>query len=306
MQQIQSLQSVQHVQLGQNIQQAQQVQQVQVQQVQQVQQGGRVQPRIIQQIIRPGQILPNGQQLIIQNGKPVLINAPANALPQGKIVLTQKGQVIQGAQAQALAGKIINTSQGQFIIGANGQLLSTQKLIQNHLTSQAVKYVTVNQQPVPGQPGAGAAATRVMLGSGGVITSTPTLVTSTVGSLQQRVVQSATSSQGGRNLTSSLHGTLLTSSPLPPGSSHTVSVSTASVPGSSYVPGSNSGSSSNPASSTPGSSSNPVFNRVILNALSNRGLLSQQNGKFVYVGNKTGSSAPASKPNIQGRCQSAI
>ena len=29
---------------------------------------------------------------------------------------------------------------------------------------------------------------------------------------------------------------------------------------------------------------NSAFNQMFLNALSNRGLLSQQNGKFVYVG----------------------
>ena len=112
--------------------------------------------RVVHTLVQPGQILPNGQQVVIRNGKPVLIPAsaaaiaaqantasqqvvqqqrpalPTNQLPAGKIVLTQKGQVIQGAQAQALAGKIINTSQGQFIIGANGQLMSTQKLIQGH------------------------------------------------------------------------------------------------------------------------------------------------------------------------------
>ena len=36
---------------------------------------------------------------------------------------------------------------------------------------------------------------------------------------------------------------------------------------------------------------NSAFNQMFLNALSNRGLLSQQNGKFVYVGDsKSGAS----------------
>ena len=148
-------------------------------------QAGSVRPqsRIIQQIVRPGQILPNGQQVIIQNGKPVFINAPAAAatLPQGKIVLTQKGQVLQGAQAAALAGKIINTPQGQFIMGPNGQLLSTQKLIQNHLTNQNVRYVTVQQSGVSATK-AGSVITTTAAGTLGPAT------TSAVGSPGQKVM----------------------------------------------------------------------------------------------------------------------
>ena len=50
-----------------------------------------------------------------------------------------------------------------------------------------------------------------------------------------------------------------------------------------------------PTGSSPSSSAaNPAFNQMILNALSNRGLLSQQNGKFVYVG------ATQTKPNNPG------
>ena len=127
---------------------------------------GQQQPRVIQQvnaagqrvihtIVQPGQVLPNGKQVVVRDGKPTLIDAPPAAIaaaqqaaaaqrpaaaavalagggqmPAGKIVLTNKGQVIQGSQAQSLAGKIINTSQGQFIIGSNGQLISMQKLVQ--------------------------------------------------------------------------------------------------------------------------------------------------------------------------------
>ena len=43
---------------------------------------------------------------------------------------------------------------------------------------------------------------------------------------------------------------------------------------------------SSPKVAAAANASNPAFNKIILNALSNRGLLSQQNGKFVYVGDK--------------------
>ena len=139
----------------------------------------RPQQRIIQQIVRPGQILPNGQQLIIQNGKPMLISAPTSAsaaLPTGKIVLTQKGQVLQGSQAAALAGKIINTPQGQFIMGPNGQLLSTQKLIQNHLSGQTVRYVSA--PPAAGSSSSVITTTAV----GSMITTTSPAGAASVGS----------------------------------------------------------------------------------------------------------------------------
>ena len=78
----------------------------------------------------------DGKRVILQQApRPSSLDQVPGA---GRIVLTQKGQVLQGAQAQALAGKIINTSQGQFIVGPNGQL---QKLVQNNVNSQTVRLV---------------------------------------------------------------------------------------------------------------------------------------------------------------------
>lgn len=258
----------------------------------------RPQQRIIHQIVRPGQVLPNGQQVIMQNGKPCLVSAPA-ALPQGKIVLTQKGQIIQGAQAQALAGKIINTSQGQFIIGANGQLLSTQKLIQNHLTNQTVKYVTVSQPMRTVVSGSGVVTYTSGAGFVNAVASSPPVSTSTVvSSTPQRVSivlpqtpVSGASSQRGATLQLGASSQVVYTQPVgasPQQGSNPRLVSCSPV-------------GASPQAGAPGPSSqsnNPAFNRMILNALSNRGLLSQQNGKFVYVGDKTGS--PGAKPVISG------
>jgi len=302
-----------------------------------------------------------------------------DSLPTARIVLTQKGQVLQGAQAQALVGKIINTSQGQFIVGPNGQLLSTQKLIQNHLSNQPVRYVSVSQGgSVSGTNTAvsGASVVRSLPQNTGVQNLSPMVQTGTGGSASlqsittNRVAQVSSMSQSlaGRGTTmivsvpgashTNLSATSRTLTTIASSNQTTTTVASSSntpgrvtvaiplihnnspgqaqsgiaispvkqkfigqpvsntggtgttvlyntVPGSNLPPGGVRNAAGIPLrslTSTPstvsqstiggatGSQSqgagknNSAFNQMFLNALSNRGLLSQQNGKFVYVG----------------------
>ena len=56
-----------------------------------------------------------------------------------------------------------------------------------------------------------------------------------------------------------------------------------------------------------GATASPNFNQVILNALSNRGLLSQgQNGKFVYVGDKSPAATAAASPSSAAGLQRLV
>ena len=61
------------------------------------------------------------------------------------------------------------------------------------------------------------------------------------------------------------------------------------------------------ASGAPAATASPNFNQVILNALSNRGLLSQgQNGKFVYVGDKSPAATAAASPSSAAGLQRLV
>ena len=60
-------------------------------------------------------------------------------------------------------------------------------------------------------------------------------------------------------------------------------------------------------SGAPAATASPNFNQVILNALSNRGLLSQgQNGKFVYVGDKSPAATAAASPSSAAGLQRLV
>ena len=205
-------------------------------------------------------------------------------------------QVIQGAQAQALAGKIINTSQGQFIIGPNGQLLSTQKLIQNHLTNNqqptTVKFVAAAPTVVTTQLPAARSAS--LLGTT-VTTTTPRLAVASSASVGgTTTVASARAGPVAMPLISAVAGgggqttQVLRQSPtvVAAGKPATIQLGVAT---SGLLNSSSSGAAGvvkgSPVAGAVVSRANPAFNQVILNALSNRGLLTQQqNGKFVYVG----------------------